>query len=107
MLNHRTLIENTWLDNVMDTIQHDNDNFKPCIATLKFDKSVPFIYNLHDNIPPFNYMDENHRKMEAENMLLDAPFSFDSEYSIGGEMFDDDPVLPTDTIPPDSPHNII
>ena len=99
LLNHRTKDENNWLDNVVDSIKQDNDNFKPCIATLKFDKSVPFIYNLYDNIPCYNFEDENHHKLDVHDALVDVPASRD--YFIGGEIYHDDPNISADAIPPD------
>ena len=60
MLTHQASEEKEWINNVSDFVHTSNDNFKPCIATLKFDRNVnPFIYDLRDNIPPFNYMYNN------------------------------------------------
>ena len=80
MLEYCTQDEDIWLDNVIDTIKHSNDNFKPCIATLKFDKSVPFIYNLHDNIPPFNYEDINHDKIHPDDAMYESNQLTSSEF---------------------------
>ena len=90
ILTHRTESEINWLENVLDTIQNDNDDFKPCIATLKFDKSTSCIYDLHDNIPPYNYMDNNNHWIDKDSVFEELPVNEHIACCIGGALFDED-----------------
>lgn len=87
---HRTTEENNLLENILDLVQNDNDNFKPCIATLKLDTSIPNVYNLHDNIPPYNYQDNNNNWIDSESAYTNVIDVDTNDCYICGEMFDGD-----------------
>ena len=84
--------ESEWIDDVLNNIDHHNDNLKPSIATLRFENNQSTLpCAIEDHLHCYNYCDNEGHLLQPTTVLDDSNTFIEQETFINGDILGDNP----------------